>query len=85
MIRGILVSAIFSKTTEIDITVLDNSAAVTLMSTDVDRIVLGLREVHDLWANFIQIALATCLLERDIGIACIAPVIGAAGAFSYQM
>lgn len=48
MLRGILVSAIYTKTTEISITALDNSAAVTLMSTDVERIVGGLEGFHDL-------------------------------------
>jgi ATP-binding cassette, subfamily C (CFTR/MRP), member 1 len=80
MLRSTLVTAIFTKTTEISITALDNSAAVTLMSTDVDRIVLGLRKVHELWVNAIQIIFATWLLEREVGVSCIAPVIVALGA-----
>jgi ATP-binding cassette, subfamily C (CFTR/MRP), member 1 len=35
MLRGMLMSAIFAKSTEISITATDNDAAVTLMSTDV--------------------------------------------------
>lgn len=35
MLRGLLVAAIFRKATKISITVTDNAAAVTLMSTDV--------------------------------------------------
>lgn len=35
MLRGTLVSAIFSKATEISVTATDDAAAVTLMSTDV--------------------------------------------------
>jgi ATP-binding cassette subfamily C (CFTR/MRP) protein 1 len=57
------------------ITALDNSKAVTLMSTDVERIVRGLKEVHEIWANVIQFALATWLFEREIGAACVAPII----------
>ncbi len=75
MLRGVLVTAIFNKTTEISITALDNSAAVTLMSTDVEKIVRGLREVNELWASAIQIVLATWLLQREIGLACLAPVV----------
>lgn len=75
MIRGSLVSAIYHKTTSISITALNNSAAVTLMSTDVDRIELGLRYVHELWANVVQIGLATWLLQRELGLACIAPIV----------
>jgi ATP-binding cassette, subfamily C (CFTR/MRP), member 1 len=81
MLRALLVTAIFNKTTEISITALDNSAAVTLMSTDVERIARGLREVHDIWAAVIQITLATWLLQREIGLACLAPVIVSASTF----
>lgn len=35
MLRGILVSAIFARSTDLSTTAIDNSAAVTLMSTDV--------------------------------------------------
>lgn len=37
MLRGILISAVFSRSTDLSITDIDNSAAVTLMSTDVSR------------------------------------------------
>lgn len=35
MLRGILVSAVFARSTDLSTTAIDNSAAVTLMSTDV--------------------------------------------------
>lgn len=35
MLRGILVSAIFARSTDLSTTAIDNAAAVTLMSTDV--------------------------------------------------
>jgi ATP-binding cassette subfamily C (CFTR/MRP) protein 1 len=47
MARGSLVTAIYRKTTEISITALDNSGAVTLMSSDVERIVNGLEMIHE--------------------------------------
>lgn len=62
MIRGFLVSSIYRKTTEIGITALDNSAAVTLMSTDTQRITDFLQLFHELWANLIQVGIATFLL-----------------------
>ncbi|KAL9610623.1 MAG: hypothetical protein Q9167_004697 [Letrouitia subvulpina] len=82
MIRGILTAAVFRKTIHIQITASDDKAAVTLMSTDVDRIVTGLREIHELWANFVQIAIATYLLEIELGYACIAPLVVAALSFA---
>jgi len=74
MIRGVLVTAVYRKTTEISIIALDNSAAVTLMSTDVERIVQGMKNLHEFWANFIQVAITTWLLQQQLGLACIAPL-----------
>ncbi|KAF2108606.1 P-loop containing nucleoside triphosphate hydrolase protein [Lophiotrema nucula] len=75
MLRGTLVSAIYTKTTELSITAIDNSAAVTLMSTDVEFVVLGLRGLHDLWAHTIQLVLATYLLGQRLGWACVGPTV----------
>ncbi|KAK6081032.1 ABC multidrug transporter [Seiridium cupressi] len=75
MLRGLLITAVFRKTTEINITASDNSASVTLMSTDVDTIVRAVRQVHDLWADVIQVAIATWLLSIFIGPAAVAPVV----------
>lgn len=55
MLRGIIVSAVFRKTTEMSTTSLDDLAAVTLMSTDVERIIAGFSVLHELWAAPIQI------------------------------
>jgi hypothetical protein len=40
MLRGILVSAVFSKVTEVSVVAVDDSAALTLMSSDVSRLQL---------------------------------------------
>lgn len=73
MIRGLLIAAIYRKTTDISITAIDDKASVTLMSADVERIVRGLRIVHELWASIIEFGLATYLLKRQIGPAAAAP------------
>lgn len=74
-------TAIFEKTLQAPASVAAEKAAVTLMSTDVDRIMNGLREVHELWANVVQIAIATYLLETELKYACIAPAAIAVGSF----
>ncbi|KAK2001812.1 multidrug resistance-like protein [Colletotrichum falcatum] len=74
MLRGVLVAAIYSKTTERRVAPGDDSAAVTLMSTDVEAIVRAWRELHEFWANTIQIALATWLLSTHIGYAACGPI-----------
>ncbi|KAF9870342.1 ABC transporter [Colletotrichum karsti] len=75
MLRGILVAAVYSKTTELRVAPGDDSAAVTLMSTDVEAIVRAWREIHEFWANIIQIALATWILSTHIGYAAAGPII----------
>ncbi|KAM0261709.1 hypothetical protein ACHAQJ_002161 [Trichoderma viride] len=75
MLRGILVSAVFSKVTEVSVVAVDDSAALTLMSSDVDVIGRAVRQIHEFWANIIQIAIATWLLSQQIGYAAAGPII----------
>ncbi|KAF5689105.1 multidrug resistance-associated 1 [Fusarium circinatum] len=75
LLRGVLVSAVFSKATDLSITITDDSAAVTLMSSDVEVIVRAVREIHEFWANIIQLAIATWLLSTHIGYAAVGPII----------
>ncbi|EPS38832.1 hypothetical protein H072_7417 [Dactylellina haptotyla CBS 200.50] len=75
MARGILMSAIYNKTTRISITALNNAESVTLMSGDVENLIRGLREAHEIWAAIIQIGIATWLLAKQLGPACVGPII----------
>jgi ATP-binding cassette, subfamily C (CFTR/MRP), member 1 len=81
MLRGALVTVVYGKTMELDITV-DKSATLTLMSTDVERIGTGLALVHEMWASMIELGLSIWLLDIQIGIACIAPIVVAIGGFA---
>lgn len=73
--RGCLAAAIYRKTTEAKLSAADNSAALTLMSTDIERIVKGGQFVHDVWANVIEVAIGCWLLQTKIGVAFVAPLI----------
>ncbi|KAF3102920.1 hypothetical protein TWF706_005048 [Orbilia oligospora] len=75
MLRGILMSAVYNKTTQLSIGATNTTDSVTLMSGDVENLVRGLREIHELWAAIVQIAIATWLLARQLGVACIGPLI----------
>ncbi|OIW30336.1 multidrug resistance-like protein [Coniochaeta ligniaria NRRL 30616] len=75
MLRGTLISAIFSRSTGLSTDDVDDSAAVTLMSTDVDAIIRAWRELHEIWATLIQIPVAVWLLSTHIGWACVGPLI----------
>lgn len=80
--RGALVSLIFSKTLSLSATAtanVDTTAALSLMSTDVEGICMALTTIHDLWSCIMEAAIAIYLLQRQIGLACIVPIIVAAG------
>lgn len=79
MIRGILTTAIYQKAIKLSLTSEDRVSSVTLMSTDVARIVRGLYEVHELWASVIQIGVASYLIDLQLGTAFIGPLAVALG------
>ena len=74
MFRGALISLIYSKSLVISDGAHDNKAALTLMSTDVDRIASSLQTVHEIWANFFELGIALYLLERQVGVATVVSV-----------
>jgi len=75
MARGLLAGAVYRKTTESQLTASGDSAALTLMSADVERIISGCLSMHEFWANTIEVGLACWLLSRQIGPAFVAPLI----------
>lgn len=74
MARSILVTEIFIKATKTRIGTADDSAALTLMSTDMERIKLGFRSLHDIWASIIQAALAAWMLYIRLGVVFVVPM-----------
>ncbi|KAK7958693.1 multidrug resistance-like protein [Apiospora saccharicola] len=74
-LRGVLISAVFAKSLQINIAAANNAASATLMSVDVETIVEAVENVHELWAMAVQVALAMWLLNRQIGISCLGPLI----------
>lgn len=74
MARSILVTETFIKATEAQIGADEHSAAVTLMSTDIERIKLGFRMIHNVWAGVIQAALAGWMLYIRLGAVFAVPI-----------
>lgn len=72
--RGGLVSLIYDSTLGLSAADANASAALTLMSTDIDRIAQGFELAGVLCAAPMEIVLGTYLLSREIGVFCIAPV-----------
>jgi len=83
MIRGGLIAIIYQKMIGLKITNVNESAAMTLMGIDVERISeTWYLLVAEISANVIQLSVAIWLLERQLGAVCIAPIIVALGEFS---
>ncbi|RFU31112.1 hypothetical protein B7463_g5220, partial [Scytalidium lignicola] len=75
MIRGGMIYLIYNKMIDLKIGNVSESAAMTLMSTDVEQIARVLQTSTDLWANLLQIGAAVVLLERQLGIASVTPIV----------
>ncbi|KAE8137329.1 ABC transporter-like protein [Aspergillus pseudotamarii] len=74
MIRGGLISLLYDKTLKLDMERLTDSAAMTLMTTDIDSIATNWVNIHEIWASPIDVGIGVYLLQQKLGIACIAPV-----------
>lgn len=48
---------------------------MTLMSADMERIVHGWQTMHEIWSNGAEVGIAIYLLERQLGVACVVPVV----------
>ncbi|RDH38689.1 P-loop containing nucleoside triphosphate hydrolase protein [Aspergillus welwitschiae] len=74
-LRGGLIALVHRQTVNTRAVDLGESTAITLMGTDVERIVSGSRVTHELWASLLEIAIAIYLLERQVGVACLVPAV----------
>ncbi|KAK3331678.1 putative ABC multidrug transporter [Cercophora scortea] len=74
MVRSILVTETFLRATQARIGTGDDTASLTLMSTDIERIDQGFRSVHDAWASVIQAAIASWMLYNQLGVVFMAPI-----------
>jgi hypothetical protein len=74
MLRSILVTKAFITATKARIGTNNDSAALTLMSTDIKRIRIGFRQLHDIWASLIQVALCAWMLYTRLGVVFVAPI-----------
>ncbi|KAJ5639919.1 P-loop containing nucleoside triphosphate hydrolase protein [Penicillium longicatenatum] len=75
MVRGSLVSMIFDKTLRMGTSAASDASAVTLMSTDMERIGDGLLDMHETYSNFVEVVLALIFLARLLGIATVASTV----------
>ncbi|KAL7941549.1 P-loop containing nucleoside triphosphate hydrolase protein [Trichoderma barbatum] len=74
MARGALASVVYEHTMRSKLSVANDSAVLTLMSTDIERTRIGLMVIHEFWASFLESGIALWLLYRELGVAFVAPV-----------
>lgn len=70
-----MVTIIYSKTLKLPAGLYDESAALTLMSTDIDRLASSLDSLNEIWARIIEMSIGIWLLERQLGWICVAPIV----------
>lgn len=75
LMRGALITMIYDKATTMPSYNKDDATAMTVMSTDIERIAAGLRFIHDTWGSLVEIALSLWLLYDQLSTAGIAPII----------
>jgi hypothetical protein len=66
---------IYNQTIDMSAVDLTDSAAITLMGTDVERIMANLKNIHEAWASVGELGIAIWLLEHEIGVACFIPLV----------
>lgn len=75
MTRAGLVSMIYDKTMMLKAKDLKDAKAITLMGTDMERILNAIKNMHETWASIIQACIAIWLLERQVYVACVVPTL----------
>ncbi|CCC10044.1 hypothetical protein SMACR_02623 [Sordaria macrospora] len=74
-IRSGLIAMVYQHTTALRAVDVKDSAAVTLMGTDVERIVTSIKNVHELWASIPAVGIAIWLLARQVSYAAMVPLV----------
>lgn len=62
MLRGAIVPLVLEKALVLPHEVVKESAALTLMSTDIDELASGVLNIHLLWSSFLEVGLAVYML-----------------------
>ncbi|KAE8321596.1 P-loop containing nucleoside triphosphate hydrolase protein [Aspergillus sergii] len=75
MLRGGLMAIVFEHMMNQPLGSIDESSAISLMGTDIEMLAEYFQStVCEIWANILQLGLATWLLQTQVGAVCIAPI-----------
>ena len=76
MTRGGLVSLVYARSMNLDPKDQAKAgAALTHMNADIELITAGAFYIHELWSSPVEIAVGIWLVERQLGVACLIPVV----------
>ncbi|RAQ42669.1 ABC transporter [Aspergillus flavus] len=76
MLRGGLMAIVFQHMMNQPLGSIDESSAISLMGTDIEMLAEYFQStVCEIWANILQLGLATWLLQTQVGAVCIAPIV----------
>lgn len=73
-LRGGLIALVYQRSLNIRTADEGDISAITLMGTDIERIASAMQLLHETWGSLIEIAIACWLLERQLFLACLAPI-----------
>jgi ATP-binding cassette, subfamily C (CFTR/MRP), member 1 len=71
LVRGGLVTEIFRKLLQLPMSEKLESQTITLMSSDVERIMSSSVYLHETWASILEMLIATWLLVLQLGVSSI--------------
>lgn len=74
-VRAGLISLVYRQTTKMHAREFKSKSAITLMGTDIERIVQKFRSIHEIWAAPVEAFIAIFLLERQLGVVCLVPAV----------
>lgn len=76
MLRGGLMALVFRHMMDLPLGSTDESSAMALLDSDIEMVAEYFYSVVcETWANVLQLALATWLLQTQVGVVCIAPIL----------
>ncbi|GLI76012.1 hypothetical protein PoHVEF18_004278 [Penicillium ochrochloron] len=74
-IRAGLISLIYRQTNKMNAAEFKSESSITLMGTDVERIVRHFWSIHEAWAGPVDVAIGVFLLARQLGITSLIPAV----------
>lgn len=84
-VRGSLISLIYSTTFRSGSSFSNNTASLTLMIVDVDKVMIAFEDIHELWANMVHVGIAVYVLALQMSWACVAPIFVCIGRHSEKI